>query len=99
MLSSVMDGVLKRAYTTKRTPSNRASPLDVPTHRYPSGVCAIARILFSGSPSCVRHVRLTYLGSCDDPDFMLAPHGVAVMTVRAASSHVARRALFPGDGG
>ena len=30
------------------------------TQRYPSGVWEMARIRFSGSPSCVRQIRLTY---------------------------------------
>src|SRR5579859_2970843 len=64
MLSSVIEGVLRRIFTTKRTPSNRASPLDVAIHKYPSGVWARARIRFSGRPSWLRQIRLTYRGAC-----------------------------------
>src|SRR6267378_7339018 len=58
-----MVGVLKREYTTKRTPSNLASPPEVPIHRYPSGVWEMARMRFSGSPSCVRQTCLAYAGT------------------------------------
>ena len=32
-------------------PSNLTSPPSVPTHKYPSGVCAMPETLFSGNPS------------------------------------------------
>src|SRR5262249_5494539 len=53
-------GVLDRSNAVKRTPSKRASPSEVPTQRYPSSVCATARIRFCGRPSSIRQIRWLY---------------------------------------
>src|SRR5262245_25396009 len=43
-------GALALLNTVNRTPSNRARPSNVPTQRYPSRVCTMARTEFCGRP-------------------------------------------------
>src|ERR1017187_1045008 len=51
-------GVFSGLKVTKRTPSNRASPLRVPIHKYPSGVWAREVTELSGSPSPTDHTAV-----------------------------------------
>jgi hypothetical protein len=47
-----------------RIPSNRARPSSVPTHMYPSSVCAMAYTLFCGRPFRLVQLFRTYCESC-----------------------------------
>src|SRR3989442_7696774 len=47
--------VSTRSTTLNRSPSKRASPPNVPTQMYPSGVCSMALTEFCGNPSTVVH--------------------------------------------
>ena len=46
-------GVLFSSNTVNSTPSNRARPPSVPTHKYPSRVCVTASTALDGKPSAV----------------------------------------------
>ena len=50
MASFTSSGVLNLSNTVKRTPSNRASPNQVPSHKYPSRVCLRQEMRFCGNP-------------------------------------------------
>lgn len=45
--------VLPRSNTVKRTPSNLARPSCVPSHRWPSAVCATSSTVFCGGPCTI----------------------------------------------
>src|SRR5262245_27600760 len=53
-------GVLAELKMVNRTPSKRARPPNVASHRYPSRVWTIALTEFCGSPSSVVHTVWTY---------------------------------------
>ena len=42
---------------TKRTPSNRTSPVCVPSQRYPLSVCRTEKSVASGNPCCTCQIR------------------------------------------
>jgi len=58
MLALGSCGVFAGPNTVNATPSRHTRPLNVPNHRYPSGVYTIAVAEFSGRPFSVSHVSM-----------------------------------------
>src|SRR5690349_5460729 len=55
-----ISGVLLRSNIVKLTPSKRANPSSVPSHKYPSAVCTTAVTVFCGKPSSDVHEWTMY---------------------------------------